>query len=51
MVIENYKFLGDSRTPLDDFVIQAIESIWIDNTTKFCLVDKSSEFYLMDSAP
>ncbi|CEP13691.1 hypothetical protein [Parasitella parasitica] len=51
MIIKSYKFLGDSRTPLESSIIQAIESIWADTTTKFCVLDKASEFYLMDSAP
>jgi len=50
-VIKNYKFSGDSRPALDVSLIEAIESVWADATTKFCVVEKASEFYLMDSAP
>ncbi|KAF1805127.1 guanine nucleotide binding protein, alpha subunit [Mucor lusitanicus] len=51
IVIKNYKFSGDSRAVLDASLIAAIESVWADTTTKFCIEDKASEFYLMDSAP
>ncbi|KAG1079273.1 hypothetical protein G6F42_023851 [Rhizopus arrhizus] len=51
IVIKNYKFSGDSRAALDVSLIEAIESVWADATTKFCVVEKASEFYLMDSAP
>lgn len=50
-MVKNYKFSGDSRVVLDASLIEAIESIWADTTTKFCVEDKASEFYLMDSAP
>ncbi|KAK4519268.1 uncharacterized protein ATC70_009500 [Mucor velutinosus] len=51
MIIKSYKFSGDSRIILDASLIEAIESVWADTTTKFCIEDKASEFYLMDSAP
>ncbi|KAL9543482.1 G protein alpha subunit [Mucor atramentarius] len=51
IIIKNYKFSGDSRAALDISLIEAIESVWADATTKFCVVEKASEFYLMDSAP
>lgn len=50
MLISNCKFPGDNRSQLDASIIEAIESVWADNNTKLCVTEKSSEFYLMDSA-
>lgn len=48
---KNYKFPGDNRTPLKITFIEAVESIWADPASKYCVTEKSSCFYLMDSAP
>jgi guanine nucleotide-binding protein subunit alpha len=47
----NYQLPGDSRTPLDHTVKEAIENIWMDSVTQMCIQEKANEFYLMDSAP
>ncbi|KAI8087825.1 heterotrimeric G protein alpha subunit A [Gilbertella persicaria] len=48
--IRNYRLL-ESQTMLDASFIEAVEHIWADQSTKFCATEKTSEFYLMDSAP
>lgn len=40
----------NSNGHLETEMITAIESIWSDPKTKACIQERSSEFYLMDSA-
>jgi guanine nucleotide-binding protein G(i) subunit alpha len=45
-----YQVDPDPHTPLDPKVGSAVESLWKD-TSMSALLDRQSEFYLMDSAP
>lgn len=46
----NYQYPGDSSSELEKPILDAIENIWYDPTTKFIVKERTSEFYLLDSA-
>jgi guanine nucleotide-binding protein subunit alpha len=49
-MILDYRISPDPSFSLDGDIIQAIESLWQDPIIP-SLMERSSEFYLMDSAP
>lgn len=49
-IILQYRVDADPGTSLDQNVARAIEALWADAVVQ-SVVDRSSEFYLMDSAP
>lgn len=46
----NYQSAVYSSGQLGEDILSAVESIWSDPKTKLCIQERSSEFYLMDSA-
>jgi guanine nucleotide-binding protein G(i) subunit alpha len=49
-MILDYRISPDPSFTLDTEIVQAIESLWHDPIIP-SLMERSSEFYLMDSAP
>jgi guanine nucleotide-binding protein G(i) subunit alpha len=46
-----YQVDPDPHTPLDPKVGKAVDSLWKDDVSIDALMERQSEFYLMDSAP